>query len=95
MPGETVTTVVRTIREQREKFETFCRSLSEEELRRPVPESTWIVKDFVSHLGSLDPTTSRLRWPAGTRGMTQVCPYIWASTQATSSVRRTTSMAGR
>ncbi len=59
MPGETITTVVRTIREQREKFERFCRSLSEEELERPVPDSTWIVKDFVSHLGSLDPTLTR------------------------------------
>jgi hypothetical protein len=41
-------------RENRERFEAFCRSLSEEELERPVPNSTWLVKDFVSHLGTLD-----------------------------------------
>ena len=56
MPGETATKTIERIGEQREQFEAFCRSLSEEELRRPVPDSTWIVKDFVSHLGSLDPT---------------------------------------
>src|SRR3989454_9386748 len=60
MPSETVQLVVRTIREQRERFEAFCRSLSEEELERPVPNSTWIVKDFLSHLGSLDPTMTQL-----------------------------------
>jgi len=59
MPGETVTKAIERTREQRKKFEAFCRSLSEEELNRPVPDSTWIVKDFVSHLGSLDPTLTR------------------------------------
>ncbi len=53
--SETVQRVVQSIREHRQKFERFCRSLSEEELGRPVPESSWIVKDFVSHLGALDP----------------------------------------
>jgi hypothetical protein len=60
MPGETVTKTIERTREQRKKFEAFCRSLSEEELSRPVPDSTWIVKDFVSHLGSLDPTLTQL-----------------------------------
>ncbi len=55
MASETVSLVVRSIREHRERFERFCRSLSEEELSRPVPGSTWIVKDFISHLGALDP----------------------------------------
>ncbi len=55
MPGEAVSRVIESIREQRERFERFCRSLSEEELMRPVPGSTWVVKDFVSHLGTLDP----------------------------------------
>jgi hypothetical protein len=55
MPSETVQQVIQSIREQRERFERFCRSLSEAELMRPVPGSTWLVKDFVSHLGSLDP----------------------------------------
>jgi hypothetical protein len=60
MPGETVTKTIERTREQRKKFEAFCRSLSEEELNRPVPDSTWIVKDFASHLASLDPTLTQL-----------------------------------
>lgn len=55
MASETVSLVVRSIREHRQRFERFCRSLSEEELSRPVPGSTWLVKDFISHLGTLDP----------------------------------------
>ncbi len=55
MASETVQQVIHNIRQQRERFERFCRSLSEEELMRPVPNNTWVVKDFISHLGSLDP----------------------------------------
>ncbi len=57
--SETVQKVIADIREHRERFERFCRSLREEELGHPVPNSTWIVKDFVSHLSSLDPTMSQ------------------------------------
>ncbi len=57
--SETVQSIIQSIREHREKFERFCRSLSEEELGRPVPESSWIVKDFVSHLATLDPEMAR------------------------------------
>jgi len=57
--SETVAGIIGSIRGHREKFERFCRSLSEEELSRPVPNSTWIVKDFVSHLGTLDPELAR------------------------------------
>lgn len=39
---------------ERSRFERFCRSLSDEELARPVPDSTWIVKDFISHLATID-----------------------------------------
>ncbi len=59
MPSETVQRVIASIRDHRERFERFCRSLSEEELSRPVPDSGWIVKDFVSHLGTLDPELVR------------------------------------
>src|SRR2546422_11430990 len=52
MTSETVQGVIRAIRSHRERLERFCRSLSEEELERPVPGSTWVVKDFVSHLGA-------------------------------------------
>ena len=40
----------------RAKFEVFCRSLSDEQLNRQVPSSTWIVKDFISHLATIDGT---------------------------------------
>ncbi|MHB8577150.1 MAG: DinB family protein [Dehalococcoidia bacterium] len=39
---------------ERQRFEQFCRSLSTEELDRPVPGSTWVVKDFISHLATID-----------------------------------------
>ncbi len=57
--SETVQSIIQSIREHREKFERFCRSLSEDELGQPVPGSTWVVKDFVSHLATLDPEMAR------------------------------------
>jgi hypothetical protein len=50
----TVEQIVPVIRENRRKFQEFCFSLSEAELTRPVPDSTWIAKDFASHLSTLD-----------------------------------------
>jgi len=38
----------------RARFEDFCRSLSPEELTRPVPQSTWLVRDFIAHLATID-----------------------------------------
>jgi hypothetical protein len=52
--NDTVEQVTPVIRENRRKFREFCFSLSEDELTRPVPDSTWIVKDFASHLSTLD-----------------------------------------
>jgi uncharacterized damage-inducible protein DinB len=60
MPSETVQRIVDSFRLNRQRFEAFCRSLSDEELARPVPDSTWQVKDFVSHLATLD--TEITRW---------------------------------
>src|SRR3990172_11117980 len=57
--SETVAGIIGSIRGHRAKFERFCRSLSDEELSRPVPDSTWVVKDFVSHLATLDPELAR------------------------------------
>ncbi len=57
--SETVRGVIDSIVQHREKFVSFCRLLSEEELARPVPESTWVVKDFISHLTTLDPEMTR------------------------------------
>jgi hypothetical protein len=42
------------IAEERARFERFCRSLTAEELGRPVPESTWQVRDFIAHLATID-----------------------------------------
>jgi hypothetical protein len=53
--SEAVRKVIDTIVENRTKFEAFCDSLSDEQLNRPVPESTWIVRDFAAHLDTLDP----------------------------------------
>jgi hypothetical protein len=49
-----VAAVVKELDEHRARFETFCRSLAEDELSTPVPNSTWIVKDFISHLATID-----------------------------------------
>jgi hypothetical protein len=60
MPSETIDRITQQFRTNRDRFEAFCRSLSDEELSRPVPDSTWTVKDFVSHLATLD--TELIRW---------------------------------
>lgn len=52
--NETFAQVLPVISENRRKFEEFCFSLSDEEQGRPVPDSGWIVKDFASHLATLD-----------------------------------------
>lgn len=54
--NETVEHVITVIRENRRRFEDFCFSLSDDQLARPVPDSAWIVKDFASHLDTLDTT---------------------------------------
>jgi len=46
--------IVELITGERARFERFCRSLSEAELGRPVPGSSWVVKDFISHVATLD-----------------------------------------
>ena len=53
--SDTVAGIIASIRDNRARFERFCHSLGDEELARPVPDSTWIVKDFASHLATLDP----------------------------------------
>ena len=51
-----VAVIIAEIDADRARFETFSRSLSLEELGRPVPNSSWIVKDFISHLATIDRT---------------------------------------
>ena len=59
MTRDRIGRLTQQFRTNRTRFEEFCRSLSEEELERPVPGSTWQVKDFVSHLGTLDTLLTR------------------------------------
>lgn len=49
-----VAAVVKELDDHRARFETFCRGLSDEQLNRPVPRSTWFVRDFIAHLGTID-----------------------------------------
>jgi len=57
--NDTARRIIEAIVENRSRFETFCRSLSDDELSRPVPNSTWIVRDFIAHLGALDVPIAR------------------------------------
>jgi hypothetical protein len=61
--SERVEKVIQTIKDERRRFQVFCYSLSEEELARPVPNSTWVVRDFIAHLATLD--TEMIRWFEG------------------------------
>ena len=58
--GTATDKVIDQMIENRRKFEDFCFSLSDEELDRPVPESTWLVRDFAAHLATLDPGMAQL-----------------------------------
>ncbi len=49
-----VAAVIEELDDQRARFERFCRALSAEELARPVPASSWLVRDFIAHLATID-----------------------------------------
>jgi hypothetical protein len=49
-----VEAVITELDSHRARFEAFCRALTSEQLTRPVPKSTWVVKDFISHLATID-----------------------------------------
>jgi hypothetical protein len=71
--GSVTERVIDQIIEHRTKFEAFCYSLSDEELDRPVPDSTWLVRDFASHLATLDPAMTQL-FQATARGEVMTSP---------------------
>ncbi len=54
MTDPTVAKVLDELAMHRERFEAFCRALSTDELDRPVPQSTWLVRDFITHLATID-----------------------------------------
>jgi len=75
--------VIAVIRENRRRFEEFCRSLSEEELTRPVPGTTWVVRDFAAHLDTLD--TALVAWIQGVPRASQLAAAEDAPSSAGSS----------
>ncbi len=54
MTSQVVLDIITELDGHRERFEAFCRSLSAEQLDRPVPQSTWVVRDFIAHLATID-----------------------------------------
>lgn len=46
--------VVAAANQHRASFEAFCRSLTGEELDRKVPDATWLVRDYIAHLATID-----------------------------------------
>jgi hypothetical protein len=60
MASDTIERLTQQFRTNRTRFEAFCRSLTDEDLERPVPDSTYRVKDFATHLATLDPEL--VRW---------------------------------
>jgi hypothetical protein len=57
-----VQSVIQELDRHRERFEAFCRSLTAEQLLRPVPGSDWLVRDFIAHLATIDaPVTEMFR----------------------------------
>jgi hypothetical protein len=55
-----VEAVIAELDAHRERFEAFCRSLTGEELERPVPRSSWRVRDFIAHLATIDGPVMRM-----------------------------------
>ena len=49
-----VRAVVDSLADERARLARFARSLTEEELSRAVPGSSWQVKDFIAHVATLD-----------------------------------------
>lgn len=60
MTSAAVLEVVEELDRHRERFETFCRSLTPAELDRPVPRSSWQVRDFIAHLATIDGPVSQM-----------------------------------
>ncbi len=63
MSAHEIDAVIEVIRQNRRRFEEFCYSLSDEELMRPVPGTTWVVRDFAAHIDTLD--TALWAWIQG------------------------------
>lgn len=60
MTVKAVQDVIDELDAHRARYEEFCRSLSKEELDCPVPQSTWLVRDFIAHLATIDGPVSEM-----------------------------------
>jgi len=49
-----VAEVMQELDAHRARFIAFCRALTDEELERQVPQSEWLVRDFIAHLATID-----------------------------------------
>lgn len=49
-----VEAVIEELDGHRIRYTVLCRSLSEEQLNREVPQSTWLVRDYIAHLATID-----------------------------------------
>src|SRR5262252_5579196 len=49
-----VRAAIESLTGERARLERFARSLSDEELARPVPGTAWTVRDFIAHVATLD-----------------------------------------
>ena len=54
MPTAEMEALLAELDEQRLRFTVLCRGLTVEQLERPVPGSTWLVRDFIAHLATID-----------------------------------------
>ena len=52
--NDRLTAVMDNATRNRDEFERFCQSLSGEQLNRPIPASHWRVKDYITHLATID-----------------------------------------
>jgi len=76
MSSETIEGVITAIADNRRRFKEFCHSLTPEQLLRPVPGTTWVVRDFAAHLDTLD--AALLRW---FEGAASAAPFDAASNE--------------
>lgn len=64
-----VAEVIANTTADRAKFEAFCRSLTAAELEAPIPASHWRVKEYMSHLATIDIWVGEwfAAWATGTK----------------------------
>ncbi len=51
-----MTPLIETVRDHRDRFDRFALELRDDELQRPVPGSGWTVKDYITHIATIDLT---------------------------------------